>query len=134
VLVLEGVFAFLMAMLFTAIFVLGFLRGGGPWSVVVMFFLIVFLAGWAGSLWISPAGPALLGIFWVPIIAVAFVFAVLLTSLIPRRPPTQSVETISQVKQEEQATQRVFNLFFWVLLIGLAVVIVLGYAFERTPA
>src|SRR4030042_6874616 len=46
---LMGVFfALSMALLFTAIFTLGFLRRG-PRSSVLAFFLIVFLASWAGS-------------------------------------------------------------------------------------
>lgn len=130
---MEALFAFLMALLFTLIFTLGFQRRG-PWSSVVVFFLVVFLAAWAGSLWISHAGPAFVGIFWVPIVAVAFIFAVLLSTLLPRRPPTQSVETISQVKQEERTRERVYDAFFWMLVIGLALLILLGYAFQHTTA
>lgn len=134
---MEALFAFLMALLFTLIFTLIFTLGfqrRGPWSSVVVFFLVVFLAAWAGSLWISHAGPAFVGIFWVPIVAVAFIFAVLLSTLLPRRPPTQHVETISQVKQEEKVRERMFDAFFWMLVIGLAVIILLGYAFQHTTA
>lgn len=131
--VMQVLFALLMALLFTALFTLGFQRRG-PWSSVLVFFLIVFLAAWAGSLWISPAGPAFVGIFWVPIIAVAFIVAVLLSAALPRRPPTQHVETISQVKREEKVRERVFDAFFWALLIGFVVIIILGYAFRQAPA
>lgn len=130
---MEALFALVMALLFTLIFTLGFERRG-PWSSIVVFFLVVFLAAWAGSLWISPAGPAFVGIFWVPIVAVAFIFAVLLSTLFPRRPPTQHVETISQVKQEEKVRERVYDAFFWMLLIGLAVIILLGYALQQPTA
>lgn len=130
---MQVLFAFLMALLFTAVFTWGFERRG-PWSSVLVFFLIVFLAAWAGSLWLSPAGPAFLGIFWVPIVAVAFIFAVLLSAALPHRPPTQEVETISQVEREEQAKERVFDAFFWVLLAGFVIVIILGYAYGQAPA
>jgi hypothetical protein len=101
---------------------------------VLVFFLIVFLAAWAGSLWLSPAGPAFLGIFWVPIVAVALIFAILLSAALPHRPPTQKVETISQVEREERAKERVFDAFFWALLAGFVIIIVLGYAFGQAPA
>jgi hypothetical protein len=130
---MEALFALVMALLFTLIFTMGFQRRG-PWSSIVVFFLVVFLAAWAGSLWISPAGPAFVGIFWVPIVAVAFIFAVLLSTLLPRRPPTQHVETISQVKQEEKARERIYDAFFWMLVIGLAVIILLGYALQQPTA
>ncbi len=130
---MEALFALVMALLFTLIFTMAFQRRG-PWSSVVVFFLVVFLAAWAGSLWISPAGPAFLGIFWVPIVAVAFIFAVLLSTLLPRRPPTQRVETISQVKQEEKTRERIYDAFFWMLVIGLAVIILLGYALHQPTA
>lgn len=130
---MEALFALLMAVLFTAVFTVGFQRRG-PWSSVLIFFLVVFLAAWAGSLWISPAGPVFMGIFWVPIVSVAFIFAVLLSTALPRRPPTQRVETISQVKREEKVTRWVFDVFFWTLLIGFLVIIVLGYAFRQIPA
>jgi hypothetical protein len=133
VFLMQALFALLMALLFTAIFTLGFQRRG-PWSSVLVFFLIVFLAAWAGSLWISPAGPAFVGIFWVPVVAVAFLVAILLSAAFPRRPPTQHVETISQVKREERTRERVFDVFFWALLIGFVVIIILGYAFQRAPA
>jgi hypothetical protein len=129
---MEALFALVMALLFTAIFTLGF-RRPGPWSSVLTFFVIVFLAAWAGSLWLSPAGPVFVGIYWLPIIMVALLFALLLSAMVPPRPPTQRVETISQVKQEEKAVQRMYNVFFWTLLAGFIAIIILGYAFRHAP-
>ncbi|MGE5293567.1 MAG: hypothetical protein ACM3VT_01935 [Solirubrobacterales bacterium] len=130
---MEALFALAMAVLFTIIFTLGFQRRG-PWSSTLLFFIVVFLAAWAGSLWISPIGPAFAGIYWVPIVAVALLFALMLSTMLPRRPPTQKVETISQVKRDEKVTERVFDAFFWMLVVGLAVIILLGYAFQHTAA
>lgn len=129
---MQILFALVMALLFTAIFTLGFQRRG-PWSSVLVFLLIVFLAAWAGSLWLSPLGPVFVGVYWVPIVLAAFLFAVLLAAAAPRRPPTQGVETISQVKQQEKATGHAFDIFFWTLLIGFLIVIILGYVLETTP-
>lgn len=125
----DVVFALVMALLLTGIFTLGFLRRG-PWTSVLAFFLIVFLAAWAGSLWLSPAGPLFYGIYWVPIVAVALFAALLLVGSVTRRHPPR-VETISEVKRQERVIESMFDAFFWTLLIGLVLVIVLGYLIER---
>jgi len=125
----EMLFALCMAMLFTLIFAIG-LRRTGPWSNVWVFFLIVFLAAWAGELWISPAGPVFIGIAWLPILFLSFLLAVLLASFTPPQRPEPKVETISEVKGKEAAV-RIFDAFFWTLLIGLVVIIVLGYVAPR---
>jgi len=51
---MEASFASVMALRETAVFTLGF-HCRGPWSSVLTFFLIVFLAAWAGSQWHSVA-------------------------------------------------------------------------------
>jgi len=123
-------FALIMAFVFTMVFAVG-LQRSGPWSSVLTFFLVIFLAAWAGTLWVSPTGPVIFGVFWVPLILISFVVAVLLATASPRRPPR--VETISEVKEQEEVTRRAFDAFFWTLLIGFAIVIILGYV-VRIPA
>ncbi len=125
----ELLFALLMAFLFTLIFAIG-LRKTGPWASMWVFFLVVFLAAWAGGLWISPFGPAFLGIYWVPILFFSFIFAILLASATPPRRPEPKVETISEVKEEE-AAEKAFNALFWILLVTLVAVILLGYLARR---
>lgn len=124
---IDVLFALLMAGIFTLIFAVA-LRRPGPWSSIAAFFLVIFLASWAGGLWISPTGPAFLGIFWVPILLVALLVALLLSAVSPRRP--QHVQTISEAEAESrqrQAVLRAFDAFFWALLIGFLIVIILGY-------
>jgi hypothetical protein len=125
--IIDVLFALLMAGIFTLIFAVAF-RRPGPWSSVLAFFLVLFLASWAGGLWISPTGPAFIGIFWVPILLVALLVALLLASVGPQRP--QRVETISEAQakdRQRETTLRAFDAFFWALVIGFAIVIVLGY-------
>jgi hypothetical protein len=124
----ELLFALCMALLFTLIFTMG-LKRPGPWSAWWAFFLVIFLAAWAGGLWISPAGPVFIGIYWLPILLVTFIFAILLASVAPPRSRQAKVETISQVEQQETTAEKVFDIFFWVLVISLSAVIVLGYFF-----
>ena len=121
----ELLFAICMAVLFTLVFALGFNRPG-PWAAWWAFFLVILLAAWAGGLWISPAGPVFIGMYWLPVILVAFIFALLLAAVTPRG-SRSSVETISEVRQQEAKAERAFDVFFWVLIISLAAVILLGY-------
>lgn len=125
--VVQLLFTLCMALIFTLIFTVGF-RRRGPWSNILAFFAVVFLAAWAGGLWISPAGPVFMGIYWLPIVLIAFLVGLLLAS-VPPRPPHQ-VETISEAQeqaQERREVVRIFDAFFWMLLVGFTVVIVLGY-------
>lgn len=126
----ELLFALAMAILFTLIFALGFKRPG-PWAAWWTFLVVVFLAAWAGSLWLSPAGPAFIEIYWLPILIIAFIVALLLAAVTPPPKAPSNVETISQVHKEETATETAFDIFFWILLISLLILILLGYF---TPA
>jgi hypothetical protein len=66
---------------------------------------------------------------------VAFLVGLLLAAISPRRP--RHVQTISEAREEaeeKRAVERVFNSFFWVLLIGFGLLIVLGYAVETSSA
>ena len=122
----ELLFAFFMALLFTLIFTLVFKRPG-PWSAWWAFFLVIFLAAWAGGLWITPAGPVFVGIYWLPIILVAFIFAILLAAVNTPQSRQPKVATISQVEQQETTAEKIFDVFFWVLLVVLTITIILGY-------
>jgi hypothetical protein len=123
---IEILFALLMAFIFTLIFAVGF-RRPGPWSSIWAFFAVIFLASWAGGLWISQIGPAFAGIYWLPIILVSFIFALLLASFVPGSRRRPKVDTISQVEQEETAKEKVFDVFFWIFLVSFLVIIILGY-------
>lgn len=125
--VIQLVFTLLMALVFTLVFAVG-LRRTGPWSNVLAFFAVVFLAAWAGGLWISPAGPVFMGIYWLPIVLIPFLVGLLLAAVPPQ--PPRHVETISEAEEQAQqhrAAVRVFDAFFWMLLVGFTAVIVLGY-------
>ena len=74
-------FVLFLTLILTLIFAVGFRRhswGGG----LILFFLILFLATWAGGMWITPFGPVWQGIVWLPFIFVGLLLALLLTSTI----------------------------------------------------
>ena len=122
----ELLFALGVAILFTVIFTMG-LKRPGPWPVWWAFFLIIFLAAWAGSLWITPAGPVVVGVYWLPVIMVSFIIAVLLAAVTPPDTRRSKVKTISEAEQEEAVAEKVLDVFFWILLGALALIIIIGY-------
>lgn len=121
----DFLFALAIGLLLTALFGTLF-RTHGPGAAWWTFLLIVFLAAWVGGLWIRPFGPPLFGVVWLPFLLMGLFFALLLAAAIPARPPRTPGEAISQARTKE-ATATVLGVFFWVLLIGLVVAIVVGY-------
>jgi hypothetical protein len=117
-------FAFLLTVLFTIVFALGFLRRGA-WSSALAFFLIVFLSAWAASRWLGSTGPVVLGIYWVPIVFVALVAAALLAGRHTQR-ERQRDGPAAEVRQEK-AHELAFNAVFWIVVLGLIAIILLGY-------
>lgn len=72
-----------IAFLVTSIFFYGFKRGG-PWTFWV-FLLMLFLAAWAGRLWITPIGPEWWGVAWVPLVSFVFIVGLLIAIATPRK-------------------------------------------------
>jgi hypothetical protein len=140
--VYTGIFAaLLVALLFTLVFSASY-RKRGSWGALLIFFLIIFLASWAGQLWINPIGPMVYGVSWVPLIFVGLVFAFLLMAASPPQPPKRKGTTggigasgisasnapaDSESTEEEEVAALAVGVFFWILLIVLFVAIVLGY-------
>jgi hypothetical protein len=92
---------------------------------LIFLFLILFLASWAGGVWLRPFGPVLFGGYWLPFTIVGLVTAlVLLTATVP--PPRRRPSTPREVEVDE-AVATMFNFFFWVLSLALVAVIVTAY-------
>jgi hypothetical protein len=117
-------FAFLLTVLFTIVFALAFPQRGAR-SSTLAFFLMVFLSAWAASLWLGPAGPVLLGIYWVPIAFVALIVAAVLAGRHSQRQRQRgaSAPEAGPARPHELA----FNAVFWMVVLGLVAIIVLGY-------
>lgn len=93
-----------------------------PMSGLWIILLIIFLAAWSSQLWITPFGPVLLGIAWVPLFVVSLFFAFLIFAIIP----PISAPTTDASKGEEGAAITL-GLFFWIMLILLITSIFVGY-------
>jgi hypothetical protein len=120
-------FALMLALLFTAIFGLGF-RGYRPGTALLMFFLLLFLLTWTGGVWVAPFGPALWGVPWGGFLIVGLVVAILLAALMPPEPPRPARP--SEVEAEERgeaAAFAVINVFFWLLVVMLLTGLLVHY-------
>jgi peptidoglycan/LPS O-acetylase OafA/YrhL len=120
----ELVFSLSVALFFTIIFTVVVRRIRSKQRVLV-FFTIVFLAAWAGGIWITPAGPAFLGIYWLSFLVIGLLFALLFEMIAGLSRPRQLPE--KDVKQEAEQVQTELSVSFFILFIAFIVLIVLGY-------
>jgi hypothetical protein len=133
-LVIEFVFALVVSIVCAAVLLPLAAQGGwrlggtslDPLGVFVLL-LILFLATWAGGIWLVPIGPRLWGVAWTSFVAVGFFVALLIGALVGP-------------KGEESATgwsrigPRVINLLSLLVMVLLILAIVAGYADLRWPA
>lgn len=103
-------------------------RGPGPCAGFFFVFSTLFLAVWAGGIWLLPVGPPLWGESWLGFVLVGLVFALLLAVALPSRkqPATLDLQH-PEVKAASEAAELVFGLFFYLLVIVLIVAIVGRY-------
>lgn len=123
---LDLLFALVIAILLTALFGLLFRRmamGTG----LLLFFLVLFLASWAGGVWLTPFGPPLFGVSWLSFLFIGLFVALILTALIPPVRPPRTLEEARVQAETEAETTFIIDIFFWILLLGLLVVIVITY-------
>ena len=114
------VIAFLFAVLFSVLF-----RGREAAPGFLFAFILFFLFAWAGGLWLGPFGPAVFGVYWLPgIILVVLVF--LLLGIFVDPAPRTKQEARAEL-ETRQAIGTLFGVFFWLLIAGLVVAIILGY-------
>lgn len=120
------IFALIIAVLLTLVIAVLFGRRG-PWASISIFFLVVFLAAWAAGKWIHPVGPAWYGVFWLPFLMFGLVVALLLAAAIPYETPLRERRGESGEGEGVRTERRVFNVFFWLLLLVLLVLIIASY-------
>ncbi|TET70767.1 MAG: hypothetical protein E3J56_07545 [Candidatus Aminicenantes bacterium] len=124
----ELLFALAIALFFTVVFtVLG--RRARRWPSVMVFFLLIFLAAWAGGVWITPVGDTFLGIYWISFFVAGLIFALFLetaTAFSSRRSQARDDE----IRREENL-EITISMFFWILLLALIVAIIIGYVHLR---
>jgi hypothetical protein len=93
-------------------------RGTPTWAL----FVILFLATWAGGLWMAPFGPAFRNVYWVPFTLIAVLVAILLAAVLPPEPHSNA-----EAVEREHEIQAGLGIFFWVLVLALAAAVVARY-------
>jgi hypothetical protein len=133
--ILEVLTAFSVALLLSGVFALATRRGGRRTGLFWLF-LIIFLATWAGGIWLRPFGPTLWGIHWLAFFLVGLVLALIIAVSAPGRPPKGRHETLDMLEQIEKEKEMeklayiTLKPFFWVVLLALFVAIVIRYIFR----
>lgn len=124
--------AAMIALVLSVILVVG-LRVTGPWTTPAAFFAILFLATWAGGLWLAPVGKPLKGIYLLSFLAAGMIFALLLAAAAPSRGIRSPKQAYIQKKSEEEAREAALGVFFWILVVVLVVAIAARYLFPVAP-
>ncbi len=121
-----------MAVCLTCLYIL-LTRGDGRRTGLIWLFLILFLATWAGGIWIRPFGPTLWGVHWLTfVLAGLFIFLFFIITA-PRKAPRgrrdtlDMLERIEREKEMEKAAYITLGIFFWILLFVLLIAIILHY-------
>jgi hypothetical protein len=129
VFLVDVLFALVFALLLTGIFTAAF-RRRGPWDIWWGFLLVIFLGIWAAGLWITPVpfGPTWLTLSWLPALIVGVFLALLLAAATPPQPPrTPRTRRAAPREEVEETTLIALDVFFWVLVVGMVVSIILAY-------
>ena len=100
--------------------------GIGIWMTMLFFFFILFPLIIAGNAWVGPRGPVFMGVSWGPIVAIGIILALLLATVLPRRPKPKKEP--SQEELTQKTALGLFSIVFFFLLIVLFTVIIAGYS------
>jgi len=103
----------------------------GPWNNFFLFFIVVFLFSWGGGVWITPVGPTFWGVSFLPFLFMAIFITLLLSVATPRSARRRKVSKEKAI--EETELQVAFDIFYWILIIVLAVVVFSPYVFRLRP-
>ncbi len=101
----------------------------GAGAALLFVFLVVLLGAWAAALWLPPLGPAVMGAYWVGPLFAAIVFGLILVAAAPPRPTGARAEVVEGTPEGE-AVATAFGIFFWILLLGLLLAVILGYVLD----
>ena len=129
---LELFAALTVAFVLSALFALA-TRKQGLRKGLFLLFLILFLATWAGGVWMKPFGPVLWGIHWLTFLLVGAVVALILAVAQSKSEPhgrQETIEMLERMKQEREVEKAVWvtlTIFFWVLVLILLSAIVIRY-------
>lgn len=130
---IEMLFALAVSMFLTVVFAVFGRQAKTPRRVFV-FGLIVFFGAWAGGVWLTPVGPAVLGVYWLTFFAVGLIFALVMEAFAAfAKPPSGPSPSAAQEEaKEEREIESVMWIFFWILVGAFLAAILLGYVRRMT--
>lgn len=96
------------------------------WKKMIAIFLMMLFASWAGGIWITPVGPAFLGIYWLSFFIVALILALILETVTALHAPPSNIN-IKETQKEEESLEILIGFSFSILMIIFIIVIVVGY-------
>lgn len=130
--ILEVIFAACISLLLSGLFVLVTRNRSGKTGSLRLF-LIIFLATWAGGIWLKPFGPSLWGIHWLGFLIAGLFVSIILVITTPNRAPKGRRETldilekVARNRELDQITYLTLGVFFWILLAFLIIAIISRY-------
>lgn len=128
---LELITAFLIAAVLATLLTTAFgwehPRRSGLGPALLFLTLVLFMATWAGGIWMTPFGPDMFGVYWLPFVIIGiFVALIILATVPPRRP--QTVEQARKQAGVQEGAQRVLGASFWLIIVVLVAAIITHYA------
>ncbi|HMB16379.1 MAG TPA: hypothetical protein VKN62_08685 [Pelovirga sp.] len=123
---IDLILVFLVALVFTTIFAVGFKKQRSR-ANLSGFFLLLLLGTWAVYAWVPPAGWLVYGVAWAQLLLIGLMIALLMAAFISPVTTFDSQAGQKEVDKSDEASLIAFDLFFWFLLIGLMMIILTSY-------
>lgn len=137
--IISGILSVLLiAILISVVFFYAF-NTKGPWGSFWTFFLVILFCVWIANLWIRPAGPIFYGIGWIILATTGLLVALLLAAVPSAHSHQKEVRTEKKQDVPDPESETRYQNFsrttatisgiFWILMVILLVIILLGYIF-----
>jgi hypothetical protein len=130
--ILDWIFSLIIGGAVTLLYFLA-TRKAGRRRGLFWVFLLIFLATWAGGVWLQPFGPVLWGVHWLAFVLIGVIIALFLAVTGPgpgprgRKETIEMLERIDKERKLERATYVALGLLFWILFGVLAAAIFVRY-------
>lgn len=136
---ISGIFSVLLVTILISTIFFYVFNKKGPWGSFRTFFIVILLCVWIASLWVQPIGPHFYGIAWITLSIVGLLAALILAavpqSVHKKEPKIMNIKEVDLNSESERRYQS-FNRktatisgIFWILMIILLIIVILGYAF-----
>ena len=121
----DVVWVFIVSLTISTVFATALRRPAWGREYLLYLFLLT-LSTLAGGLYVAPIGPVIGGVVWLTYLLVGVFVALLLLTLIP---PPGTPERIDKVIRHGSRAGNAFvvDIFFWILVSALLLVIFFGY-------